>query len=167
MVLSTPLPHAKEKRPVETYLEPQATKPVHEATEVQYGDSVQNTNQTFSGPLGVLNLRDAYLHVHVAREHSLFLCFRYEGTSYRLSALPFGLSTAPSTFTRLVRITVSHLRRMGIQIFVYLDDWLVVAQSEAELKEDTRKALEITTSLGWIVNYDKSSLSAAQKVTYI
>ena len=56
---------------------------------------------------------------------------------------------------------------MGIQIFVYLDDWLVVAQSEAELKEDTRKALEITTSLGWIVNYDKSSLSAAQKVTYL
>ena len=54
-VLSTLLPHAKEKRPVETYPEPQATKPVHEATEVQDWDSVQNPNQTFSGPLGVLN----------------------------------------------------------------------------------------------------------------
>ena len=68
-----------------------------------------------------VDLRDAYLHVPVFPGHSQFLCFQYRGKSYQFSSLPFGLSTAPRTFTRLVRAVAASLRKEGVQIFVYLD----------------------------------------------
>ena len=114
-----------------------------------------------------VDLRDAYLHVPVRPDHSQFLSFRYDGSSYRFTVLPFGLSTAPRTFTRLVRAVAAFLRRLGVQIFVYLDDWLVVAPSREVLLADTQRVLDVAASLGWLVNREKSSLTPAQRVTYL
>ena len=163
--LITLLPHTKEKRPVETYPEPQATKPVHEATEIQDGDSVQNPNQTFSGPLGVLNRSSGCVPPRACGE----------GTQ-PVPLLPVRRGILPVIGTSLRAVnSTQDLHETGQdygnppQAIGDLDIRLPrrLAQSEAELKEDTGKALEITTSLGWIVNYDKSSLSVAQKVTYL
>ncbi len=40
---------------------------------------------------------------------------------------------AQGTFTKCLDAALSPLRQMGIHILNYLDDWLVLAQSEAEL----------------------------------
>ncbi len=62
-----------------------------------------------------------------------FLRFAFEGVAYQCTVLPFGLSLAPRTFTKCMDVTLSPLRQMRIRILNYLDDWLVLAQSEVEL----------------------------------
>ena len=49
-----------------------------------------------------IDLRNAYFHVAVAPEHTRYLCFAYNGRAFEFLVLPFGLSTAPRVFTRIV-----------------------------------------------------------------
>ena len=108
------------------------------------GQSVMNTlggdiklaRDTFSagveasGPWAVsLDLQDAYFHVAINPRDTKFLRFAYDGEIFEFQVLPFGLSTAPRTFTRLVRAIGAYLKTFGINIFLYLDDWLVVGDT--------------------------------------
>ncbi len=56
-----------------------------------------------------------------------------KGWTYQYKVLPFGLSLAPRTFTQCMDAALSPLRLMGIRILNYLDDWLILAQSQAVL----------------------------------
>ncbi len=80
-----------------------------------------------------LDLKDAYFHVQIAPHHRRFLIFAFEGVAYQYTVLPFGLSFAPHTFTKCMNVALSPLRQMGIRILNYLEDWLILAQSEDEL----------------------------------
>ncbi len=80
-----------------------------------------------------LDLKDAYFHIQIAPHHRRFLRFAFEGVAYQYTVLPFGLSLAPRTFTKCMDAALSPLRQMGIRILNYLDDWLILAQSEVEL----------------------------------
>ena len=73
-----------------------------------------------------LDLGDAYFHVAIDPRDRKYLRFAYDGTVYEFQVLPFGLSTAPRTFTRLVRAVGAYLKTCGVNLFQYLDDWLVV-----------------------------------------
>ena len=114
-----------------------------------------------------IDLSDAYLHIPIHPEHRKFLMFELEGKFYKFQALPFGLSTAPRVFTRVARVVGAHLRRMGINIFMYLDDWLIVAGSESLAARDTQRVLDVTQSLGWIVNREKSDLTPSQRPVFL
>lgn len=72
--------------------------------------------------MATLDLEDAYLLVPIIEEHRKFLRFRWRKTTYEFTALPFGLSTAPYIFTKILRPVVAHLRERGYQSIIYLDD---------------------------------------------
>ena len=96
-----------------------------------------------------LDLKDAYLHIPIHPSHHKFLAFRYRGVDYCFRALPFGLSTAPRVFTRVTRAVLAFLRRKGILVFAYLDDWLLVAHSAQEAREITSFTMSTLQELGW------------------
>ena len=77
-----------------------------------------------------LDLKDAYLHVAVHPSSRRWLGFSYDHQTYRFKCLPFGLSTAPRTFTRIVKVVAEHFRKQGMFIFAYLDDWLLTARRQ-------------------------------------
>jgi hypothetical protein len=78
-----------------------------------------------------LDLKDAYLHVPIHPSHFKWLRFQVAGQAYAFRCLPFGLSTAPRVFTRVVKALGAFLRRNGIHIFQYLDDWLNPADTRS------------------------------------
>lgn len=109
------------------------------------------------GPWAVsLDLEDAYFHVAVDPRDTKFLRFAYNGTIYEFQVLPFGLSTAPRTFTRLVRAVGAYLKTFGINIFQYLDDWLVVGETLALTLRYRDTVRAITQEIGFILNEEKS-----------
>jgi hypothetical protein len=114
-----------------------------------------------------IDLKDAYLHVPVHRDHHRWLRFSILGQPYAFRCLPFGLSTAPRVFTRVVMSVAAFLRRRGITIFMYLDDWLVVAETYQQAVNHTRFVLQITQHLGFVVNCKKSHLEPTQSPTYL
>ncbi len=105
-----------------------------------------------------LDLKDAYFHIQIAPHHRRCLRFAFEGVSYQYTVLPFGLSLAPRTFTKCMDAALSPLRQMGIRILNYLDDWLILAQSEVELLSHRTLILS---------HFAKSALSPSQRISFL
>ena len=69
-----------------------------------------------------LDLKDAYFHVGINVRDTKYLRFVVEDRVFEFQALPFGLSTAPRVFTRVVQALVAYLRKRGLKLFAYLDN---------------------------------------------
>lgn len=74
-------------------------------------------------------------------------CLRFKW-SYQFQSLPFGLSTALCTFTKVLRPVVGLLRELGIRCMIYLDDILFLNQDKALAHQQTRTAIGFLESLG-------------------
>ncbi|XP_047543312.1 uncharacterized protein LOC125075648 [Vanessa atalanta] len=59
------------------------------------------------------------------------------------------------------------LREQGIRIIVYLDDFLVVHQNPQILQSHVQITVERLQYLGWMVNFDKSTLAPCQRLVYL
>ncbi len=114
-----------------------------------------------------VNLKDAYFHIQVAPRHRRFLRFAFEGITYQFTVLPFGLCLAPRTFTKCMDAALSPLKQSGMRILNYLDDWLVLAQSESALLSDKFRLLAHIQSLGLTVNMQKSMLIPSKNISYL
>ncbi len=116
----------------------------------------------------LLDLKDAYFHIQVAPpNHRRFLRFAFEGVTYQYKVLPFGLFLAPRTFTRCMDAALSPLWLMEICVLNYLDDWLILAQSQAVLTSHKTLLLSHLDCLGLRVNFAKSILSPSQRVSFL
>ena len=53
-----------------------------------------------------LDLKDAYLQVHIHPDHQKYLVFQWDSKFYQFTCLPFGLLAAPRAFTKLLKPSV-------------------------------------------------------------
>ncbi|KAG6932858.1 hypothetical protein G0U57_020428, partial [Chelydra serpentina] len=72
-----------------------------------------------------LDMKDAYFHIAIYPPHRRFLLFVVDQRHFQFVVLPFGLSMAPRVFTKCIAVVAAALRRRRIQVFPYLDDWLI------------------------------------------
>ena len=64
------------------------------------------------------DLKSGYHHVEIFPDHRRFLAFSWD------FVLPFGLSSAPYLFTKLLRPVITSWRYKGIPMVIFLDDGL-------------------------------------------
>ena len=114
-----------------------------------------------------IDLTDAYLHIPIQPHSQKYLRFHHKGVSYQFTSLPFGLATAPLTFTNVVKEVRLLALQRGIRIHQYLDDWLVRAPSKEECQKQTQKLLNLIRDLGFIVNFKKSELVPSQRFDFL
>jgi len=102
------------------------------------------------------NFTSGYYHVALHPESRRFVGFNWKGRYHKYHCLPFGRSTSPWVFSKVVRELVMYRRSKGINILPYLDDFLFpimgydVGCLLAKIgKEDMRRA-------GLTINWDKS-----------
>ena len=82
-----------------------------------------------------LDLKDAYFHVPVQQAHRKIL--RFMGVAYEYQCLPFSYSLAPRIFSKCVEMALGPLRRQGKRVLFYLDDLLILSNSEEAARRDT------------------------------
>jgi hypothetical protein len=112
-----------------------------------------------------LDLKDAYLSVPVHKTHWRFLRFSWEREFYEFKTLPFGLTSAPYVFTKLLRPVASLLRQQGIRILIYLDDLLLMASDPVLLKDQTAHVITVLHSLGFVLNNKKCVTEPSQSIS--
>jgi len=69
------------------------------------------------------DMMSGYYHVGLFHASRTYVGFKWEGKYYVYNCLPFGLSTAPWVFSKLMRERVMHWRRRGIRVLPYQDDF--------------------------------------------
>uniref|UniRef100_A0AC34FUL5 Reverse transcriptase domain-containing protein n=1 Tax=Panagrolaimus sp. ES5 TaxID=591445 RepID=A0AC34FUL5_9BILA len=114
-----------------------------------------------------MDMKDAYFGVPIKHKYRKYLCFQVNGQMYAFRALPFGLATAPRVYTKVIRPIAAFLRKFGINLIVYLDDWLFLADTAEKLKSDLKLASLVLTALGLIINKEKSILTPTQKIEFL
>jgi hypothetical protein len=114
-----------------------------------------------------LDLTDGYFHVLMAPHCRKYLRFVVKGKVYQFTALPFGLSTAPLVFTKMLTPAAAHFHSLGIRFHRYLDDLLMRAASRRQAIAWTETVIRVLSMLGYHINIIKSMLQAAQRYVYI
>ncbi|KAK6044816.1 reverse transcriptase [Cooperia oncophora] len=117
--------------------------------------------------LAKVDMKDAYFAIPIHNDYRNYLCFHYEDKLFRFKALPFGLSSAPYVYTRVTRHVARALRRKGLRLLVYLDDWIFIADSAKQLKQDLSCAITLFEKLGFLINYEKSQLTPSQSMEFL
>ena len=90
------------------------------------------------------DLKSGYHHVEIFPEHRQYLLFSWIFSSgvtryFQFSVLPFGLSSAPYLFTKLLKPLVKKWRTEGKSIVVFLDDGLGAAADYAKATTSCKK----------------------------
>ena len=102
-----------------------------------------------------LDLQSGYHHIGVHPSSRRFLGFALDGKYYQCAALPFGLSQAPSVFTKVMRAVVKMWRARGWRVLPYLDDFLFAFATDREARAATVQIDEDLAALGLRRNPDK------------
>ena len=118
-----------------------------------------------------LDLKDAYFHVPL---HPLIWKFfkfilRKKGKHQRFffKKLPFGLTTAPWAFTRILAPLKKILKLQKIIISAFLNDFLILARSREEALKHTEIVINLLQDYGFRINWDKSSPEPVRVLEYL
>ena len=118
--------------------------------------------------LASLDLADAYYSVNVRKSHRKFLQFSFQGRHFRFTCLANGISSAPRTFTKLMKIPLSTLReRHGLVLSAYLDDLILVAPTKEKLLQSIDLTQKMLRSLGFHISLKKSALVPSHRVQFL
>ena len=78
----------------------------------------------------------------------------------------FAFQTSQCT-PHVLEPVVAQLRKMGIRLIVYLDDMLIMAASRALAIEHTTIAVNLLSSLGFVLKEGKSVLAPTQELEFL
>ena len=81
--------------------------------------------------------------------------------------LPFGINLAPRVFTKILRPVHSMLAAKGVNLLMYLDDWLVYAPSQHQCETMVQTTLEVGARMGLAFNLAKSQLTPTQSIQWL
>lgn len=81
--------------------------------------------------------------------------------------MPFGLASAPQTFSKIMVVVVVALCERGIRVHPYSDDWLIWADSLPEAHVTITRVVHFLENLGWVINCAKSCLQPSQVLNFL
>lgn len=114
-----------------------------------------------------IDLKDAYYLIPINHHDRKFLKFKFNGKSYVFNSLPFGLSTAPLVFTKILKPVLQYFRERGITLLTFLDDFVLIGCSFEECTKSTHIVVSKLERLGFIINHKKSSLIPSKSCKYL
>ena len=115
-----------------------------------------------------VDLSSAYHHIPIHKDYKKFFAFCLNGHKYWFNGMPFGLSSAPYLFTRLMQAITAHLRvTYGMRVFAYLDDFLILGVDRPQVNEHLHILRETLTGLGLTINEDKSHNEPSQHLVFL
>jgi hypothetical protein len=104
--------------------------------------------------LTTLDIKSAYWQIKMADESKQFTAFTVPNRGlYQFKRLPFGLHNAPATFQRCIDLVIGH--DLEPNVFVYLDDVIVVTKTFEEHVKILEDVLLRLGKAGFTLNRDK------------
>ena len=158
----------EEDRRMATSDRPVSSESVCSLSSFQNGDiefnQVSTSERRFGNESGSPRCIFSYRHSPSITSLSSFV---FEGKVYQFRALAFGLNVSPYVFTQMLKTVLRHVRRLGIRVHAYLDDWLQPSVSETLSWLHSRGLLKIILDLGFIPNWEKSELVPVQDFCFL
>ena len=114
-----------------------------------------------------IDISDAYHAIAMNILSIPFLTFVFLNIYYQFICLPQGLTSAPRIFTQVMRVVMAYLRAKSLRISAWLDDLLLAASSASLTSSHATIVLGTLEDLGFIPNYEKSTLNPVQRISHL
>jgi len=119
------------------------------------------------------DLKSGYHHIDIHPDYQSFLGFgwKFSGDSsfryFVFTVLPFGLSSAPYIFTKVLKPLEKYWRIQGVNIALFLDDGLLIEYEENACRSLSRNIKSDLNSSGFITNDEKSTWEPCQSIQWL
>ena len=118
------------------------------------------------------DLKSGYHHVEIFPDHRKYLAFSWDFgdgvVKYsQFTVLPFGLSSAPYLFTKLLKPILTSWRCKGIPMAIFLDDGLGGGSNSIKAKINSLTVRADLTRYGFVINEEKSLWEPVQVITWL
>ena len=118
------------------------------------------------------DLKSGYHHVEIFPDHRKYLAFSWvfgDGAVkyFQFAVLPFGLSSAPYLFTKLLKPILTSWRSNGIPMAIFLDDGLGGGFNAIKAKINSLTVRADLTRYGFLINEEKSLWEPDQVITWL
>ena len=117
--------------------------------------------------LAKVDLKDAYFAVPIHQSHQRFLQFQFQKKTFHFTCLPFGLSSAPWVFTKVLKPALAMLCQRGVRLISYIDDILLIAGSKDQALDQVQALVYLLECLGFTINTEKSVLTPDQTIEFL
>ena len=114
-----------------------------------------------------IDLTDAYYSVQIKNSLQIFFAFQFKGKFYEYTCLPNGLTSAPRTFTKIMKPVSSTLRKLGYKEMNYLGDIFISGDTFTKFRVATLATVNVLLKLGFFIHPEKSDLIPVQKIEYL
>lgn len=114
-----------------------------------------------------IDLKEAYFLISIHESCRKYLRFYFKSTLYEFTALPFGLSSAPYIFTKILFPVTAHLRSHGFKSVRFLDDQLLIGDRLGDCHANVMTTIQFLERLGFVINYEKSNLEPRQECKFL
>ena len=114
-----------------------------------------------------VDLKDAFYSIKIHEADSKYLRFIWDDQLYEFTCLVMGLSEAPRKFTKIVKVLLSELRKLGINIVAFIDDTLIVDETKIECNKAAATTVTQFDGKGLTIHPAKSVLDATQTIDYL
>ena len=114
-----------------------------------------------------IDLKDAFFSVPIHSTHQKYLKFTFDNL-FQFTCMPNGYGSAMRVFTKISRVPFGHLRSLGHNSVVYVDDSYLQGDTYQACLDnilDTIKLLEL--ELGFVIPTEKSVLTPNQTIVYL
>ena len=123
------------------------------------------------GYLFKFDLKNSYHHIDIFDSHQTYLVFSWDikgATKYFVfTVLPFGLSSAPFVFTKVVRPLVKHWRSHAVKIACFLDDGLGIAYTYQDALSCSNFVKTTLINSGFVPNVTKSIWIPCERIIWL
>ena len=117
------------------------------------------------------DLKSGYHHISIYKPHWKYLGFAWNVNGnpryYVFTVLPYGLSTACYTFTKVVRPLVRYWRSQGLRAVVYLDDGIVAAEGRVAALKASNRVKEDLSKAGFVTHIEKSHWEPTKSIVWL
>lgn len=114
-----------------------------------------------------IDLSDAFFSIPLHESSKKYVTFEFNKSRYQFNVLPFGLSSSPRIFCKMLRPAIIHLRSMGIKVSSYMDDLFLCCHSSILLQQQAFSTLTLLSSLGFKPNLEKSHLIPTKSMLHL
>ena len=167
-VLQSPVPSTQASSTMEASHRPKQAQHFSTRRKVQNGNSRVHQDLPDSRGVGIIDRSVGRLptHPHPPKLKEIpKVLLQVSGVPVHLP--PIRTSHSPQVFTMIVKEVKLMALSRGLRIHQYLDDWLIRSQSQEEAQVNTQAVVDLTQSLGWIINQEKSELKPTQVFLFV
>lgn len=114
-----------------------------------------------------IDFKRAFHAIAIDERFRKYLRVRWREELLEFQAMPLGLATSPYFFNMLMVEMAAEIRRKGVRLIYYVDDWVILGRTKTEAERSARVAITTMSRLGMTINKKKSKKEATQREVFL